>query len=234
VDDYSDGVHAEWFAANNGGIGTVHRVETGDGTATTFFTTGGQVFASPFIDSGYTRGNNNLYITSTDGKVYARKSANLFDLASGWPVGDVPLGGPIYTSPWLTDYEDIDQNPLTLEKYLYIGADDGKLYKLNAIDGTIIWQFQAGDKIRGNPAVMPAPAPGQLFYMGLPEGDHYVYFGCDDGYIYAVKASDKSIRPGWPVAAGGMVRSIPVFNVEEKSVTFTCLDGKVYVLNIGP
>jgi outer membrane protein assembly factor BamB len=70
--------------------------------------------------------------------------------------------------------------------------------------------------------------------VGLPAGGDYVYFGCDDGLIYAVNADTGQLRDGWPVATGGAVRAAPVVDAENRVLIIGSGDGKVYVLAIGP
>ena len=55
---------------------------------------------------------------------------------------------------------------------VFVGCSDFKLYALNQ-DGTLRWTYTAGDKILSGIAFSPSP--------------HTVYFGSDDGYLYAVE-----------------------------------------------
>ncbi len=53
---------------------------------------------------------------------------------------------------------------------VYIGSDDGNLYKLNAASGAMIWKFQTEGLIRCKPAI----------------NDNVVFFESDDGNLYAI------------------------------------------------
>ena len=182
--------------------------KTGDGTSNTVFQTGGAIKSSPYLDAAYSAANNNLYFTSTDHKLYSRTSANLTAIPTNW--ADYDSGAAIYTSPWVAD------GPT---KYVFFGDDEGRLRKVDATYGGSLpaaWTFQAGGAIRSSPIVVGG----------------YVYFGCDDGYIYSISADTGLLRTGWPVATGGPVRADPV--TDGNRLVIGSNDGKTYVLDIAP
>ena len=199
--------------------GKVVSLKTGDGTSNTTFVTGGPVKSSPFFDAYVASPDNALYITSTDGKLYAINSGNMTSM-SGW--NDFDAGSPIYTSPFVWT--------LSGGKYVFFGADNGRLYKVDAGTGVLAWYFQAGGPIRSSPVVVTNDFGG----LGLPAGEDYVYFGCDDGKIYAVNANTGQIRTGWPVATGGPVRADPVIDAWAGTLSVGSNDGRLYTLKIAP
>lgn len=213
LDDYTPGVNASWIGLEDG---KVVRFMTASGVISSFFQTGGPIKASPYADAAY-KGGNNLYIASTDGKIYARTSANLTTQPAAW--FDFDSGAPIYTAP----FKDLSNG-----KYMYFGNDAGRLYKVDAASGTPVMTFQANGAIRSSPVAVPAA------FSGLVAGEDYVYFGCDDGYIYAVNTNTGQLRSGWPVATGGAVRSDPVADLDNLTLMVGSSDGKTYVLYIGP
>jgi outer membrane protein assembly factor BamB len=173
---------------------------------------------SPFVNSAAAGANNNLYIASTNGRLYCRTSANLTVTPGGWT--DFDAGSPIYSSPWVAD--------LAGGKFVFFGADNGKLYKVDAANGTLAWAYQTGGAIKGMPVVVPG------IYVGM-SGQDYVYFGSDDGYIYALNAATGGIRGStWPVKTGGPVRAAPVIDIEHRTLVVGSGDGKTYTLSIGP
>ena len=67
---------------------------------------------------------------------------------------------------------DIDINiPAVTEDAVYIGGFGSYLYALNKADGVLRWKFASGSS-RAPPVAV----------------DGIVYFGSDDGYLYAVNA----------------------------------------------
>jgi hypothetical protein len=197
--------------------GKVVSLKTGDGTSNTTLTTGGPVVSSPYFDAYVASPDNALYLTSTDGKIYAVNSGNMTAM-SGW--NDYDTGSVIRTSPFVW--------PLGGVKYAFFGADNGKLYKVNAGTGQLAWAFQAGGAILSSPVVVPAG------YVGLGAGEDYVYFGCDDGKIYGVNANTGQLRTGWPVATGGPVRADPVADSDARTISVGSNDGRLYTVYIGP
>ncbi len=214
VDDTA-GVHASWVGLEDGKV--VH-LRNADGVLNPSLQTGGPIKSSPYVDSGWYGASNNIYVTSTDKKLYSRTSENLTTLPSNWT--DFTASSPIYTTPFIQDMQG--------GRYVYFGDDSGTLYKVDASSGGLVWTFKAGGSIRSSPVPVPAA------YMGLD--NDYVYFGCDDGYIYALKDEGEtvSLRSGWPVATGGAVRADTVIDIDEMTLTVGSADGKTYTLYIGP
>jgi len=209
-------VTTAWLGLEDGKIVSIN---TGDGTSSTFFQTGGPVKSSPFLDAYSASPDNALYVTSTDGRIYAINSGNMTAM-SGW--NDYDTGSAIYTSPFVWN--------LGGTKYAFFGADDGKLYKINAATGGFAWAFQAGGAIRSSPVVVPYNFQG----LGLAEGEDYIYFGCDDGKIYGVNANTGALRAGWPVSTGGPVRAAPVYDPDGKTISAGSNDGRLYTIYVGP
>jgi len=215
LDDYTDGVNAGWIGLEDG---TVIKFRSVDGVVVSSFTTGGAVKSSPFVDAAYVGANNNLYITSTDGKLYARTSANLKTTPSNW--SDFNADSPIYSSPFIWEVQG--------DKYVFFGDDSGKLYKVSATSGGAAGYyetFQAKGAIRTMPVVVSSGTfPGVY--------DDYIYFGCDDGYIYAVSANTMQLRDGWPVTTGGKVSGNPVVDIVNKVLLIGSQDGRTYKICI--
>ncbi|HEC89638.1 MAG TPA: cell surface protein, partial [Thermoplasmatales archaeon] len=70
--------------------------------------------------------------------------------------------------------EEMDTTAAVSSNSIYVGSDMN-MYCIS-LDGEIMWSFTAGDIIESSPA------------LGL---DGTIYFGCNDGYLYALKPSGE-------------------------------------------
>jgi outer membrane protein assembly factor BamB len=208
-------VNTGWAGLDDGKVVSINIT---DGSVSTSFTTGGAVVTAPLLDAYPGTNSNNLYVTSTDGTLYSRTAANLTVTPSGWT--DFVTGSSIYSSPFMT-YNTSGS------KYIFFGADNGKLYKLDSVSGALQWSFQAGGAIRSSPVWIA----GNCGTISL--ASDYVYFGSDDGYIYGLDAATGALRSGFPVATGGAVRADMIADCDRRTLTVGSNDGKTYTLNIG-
>ncbi len=166
------------------------------------------------IGSVPTVANGVVYVSSSDGKMYA------FDANTGrvlWttPTGSYYLGsaptvanGKVYIGSFdhmLYAFDArtgatlwsaptggrIGSSPTLVNGVIYIGSDDGKLYAFNASKGANFWIVPTGGAIRSSPAV----------FNGV------VYVGSDDHVLYAIKAATGATL--WTVRTEGRIRSSP-------------------------
>jgi hypothetical protein len=186
----------------------------------------GEIRTSPYLIAGYEiRPELNtylLYFTATDGKFYCREAD--FDPVSGWTDFAIAPSTPIYTNPFYTPYT---WEPSTA---VYFGADDGKLYKINALTGELIWSYPTDARIRSQ--IVLDPGGVDQNNPSATYGDEYVYFASDDGYIYCL-TSGGILRSGWPVQTGAPIKSSPVIDTESGTLTIGSDEGKVYQIKIG-
>jgi hypothetical protein len=217
VDD-RNGVNAAWVGTEDGSIVFV---QTGDNGVASSYPTGMSIKSSPFVDAGLGSSLNKLFIASTDGNLYT-SSLLLTGVEAVFPAG-----AAIRTSPFVW--------PFGGKKYVFFGDDAGRMHMVSTATWTepAGWPFQAGGPIRSSPVVVPAG-----FIPGLPAGEDYVYFGCDDGYIYGVNVNTGVRRQGWPVATGGPVRADPATDIDSDTGKYNLVvgstDGRTYTLKIGP
>ena len=106
--------------------------------------------ASPLVDG------NDVYLTDGSSIVKLDLQANLFD----WRF---PTDAPISSSPVLAG------------GILYFGANDGKVYAVDARTGEGRWSFQTGGEVRSSPVV----------------ADGAIYVGSRDGFIYALGGTSE-------------------------------------------
>ena len=115
---------------------------------------------------------------------------------------------------WKIDAGDIESEPLITPTGIVVSA----LYKhidMYAMDtGTRLWTFETGDHIYSSPAY----ANGKIF------------FGCDDGYLYAINSSDGTLL--WKFKSGASIRATPAVNVNRKIVFIGSSDFYFYALNM--
>ena len=98
--------------------------------------------------------------------------------------------------------------PALANGFLYIGADDDRLYKFNAATGDVVWAKKVDGPIRSSAVV---------------DGGR-VYFGSADNHLYALSA-DTGDRL-WAFEAGSSITTSPV--VYSGQVAFACTDNQVY------
>lgn len=108
---------------------------------------------------------------------------------------------------------NIWSSPAVVAGTLFVGSSDGRLYSLDAGDGSIRWAFRTNNAIFSSPAV---------------DGGT-VYFGSSDNIFYAVDADKGTLR--WYYETGDPITSSPA--VEEGSVYFGSWDGYLYSLTTG-
>jgi outer membrane protein assembly factor BamB/pimeloyl-ACP methyl ester carboxylesterase len=114
-------------------------------------------------------------------------------LTAPWPY---LAGGRVSTAP-----------VVDLTGSYYFGAQDGRLYAVDRL-GATRFTFDAGAPIRSSPALVadgPGPTPGE---PSTPPLTGAVYFGADDGNLFAVSSIDGGLR--WSLAPGNPPNSAPL------------------------
>jgi len=99
------------------------------------------------------------------------------------------------------------------------GCDDGNIYALNH-DGSKLFSFKTGGKVRSTPAVADIDGDGNL----------EIVFGSDDGDFYAL-TGNGTLK--WNFSVGSEIESSPsVFSVEGSVyISFGSNDGRIYMLD---
>jgi outer membrane protein assembly factor BamB len=75
---------------------------------------------------------------------------------------------------------------------VYVGTGDGKVYALNANDGSVRWSYQTGGAIKSSPAV----------------SNGILYIGSTDNSLYALQTSDGSLL--WSFKTGRSIEASPL------------------------
>ena len=167
----------------------------------------GNLFVSPSISIGY---DGILYLGSNDGYVYALNPSNPANNHIKWKTqvnntGRVPFTSPnsMYTTPLIAP-----------DGTIYLGSNEGYMYALNP-SGTLKWSYHAGYPLQSSPIMDSSGsiyfgaghsiyAIGDAGYRAYDKWlapfdtsanvnsspalgqNGYLYFGSDDGYLYAV------------------------------------------------
>ena len=161
------------------------------------FKTEYDIISSPVIGFG------NVYIGSTDGKVYS------IDLLDGKKVWE------------FNTEDDIEASPLLLDHTIYIGNLSGTFFALNALSGRIEWKYEISGAIMGsaNWAAVPNSSKKQVL-VGSYDAKMYC-FDAETGELKWTYETDYYIN-GAPATDGQYV----VFGgCDEKLYILSVIDG---------
>jgi outer membrane protein assembly factor BamB len=192
----------------------------------------GSIVGSPVI------GNNTIYITSSDGKLYSVDKNS----------GDKNWESDILTDKlWSTPCIDGDD--------IYVSSFDGHLYALSAKNGEVTWNFTAASKIGfisspvihegvifagsfdrnlyavrvGSNETLWEFTGGNCFWATPLVSNNIIYASCLDGKIYAINASNGTEL--WSFDVGSPIVVSPLL-IEDLLVVVSD-SGEVYVLKTG-
>ena len=144
----------------------LYAINTATGLPLWKFQTGDDIYGSPALDEDASGAVRAIYVSSTDGKVYALDPNG--KLLWSYDTGDVIRSSPV-----------IGIAPDGVHKIVYVGSGNGKLFALNAADGTRRWSYDttlADPVLRDRNDLNASPA---LTKTG-------VVIGSEDGFLYDV------------------------------------------------
>jgi outer membrane protein assembly factor BamB len=132
-----------------------------------------------------------------------------------YSLQDVEQGTP--TTLWVADevtQASIVASPLQVGGRVFVGTSDNHILALDAANGTLLWDFEVGNSVWGQPAYKD----GTIFVAVL------------DKKVYAIDA--ESGEPVWdePAALNGALASRPV--VDSDLVYVTSFDGRLHALSL--
>lgn len=141
-------------------------------------------------------------------------------------------------------------SPVVVDKTLYAGSSDGKLYAIDAVYGEKKWEFDTGAKIWTSPVVeggvvyisnynrklfaVSSTDGSRLWQIELPaniasspaiSGDN-IFLGTFNNHLYAIDKTNGKVK--WNFEGGNWFWSTPV--VKDGVVYAGCLDHKIYAL----
>jgi len=172
------------------------------------FETAGPNWSKPVADEQY------VYLTSMDHHIYALNlSYASADLTADKNGNRIMVEKPI----WVTDLETaVVSDPLFSDGYLYVGTIAGKVFKVDASNGSVVWTFQDDTLVK---SVWTKPTMV----------DDVLFFATEDGYIFALNIETGD--PVWnaPLASGTqIVASAVEFN---GSVGFGTTTGNLVIVD---
>ena len=179
-----------------------------NGTLKWFFETEGPNWSKPTADDQY------LYLASMDHYLYA---LNLDYAASDLVAGEDGTKNIVKEPVWKTDLETaVVSDPLLADGALYVGTIDGKMFKLDATTGNILWTYEGEDKVKSiwtKPAII----------------DTVLFFATEDGYIYALDTdTGKSVWNAPMVTDSQIVASGVIMG---QTIGFGTLDGNLIIVD---
>lgn len=124
------------------------------------YTTGGKISSSPAVVDG------TLFISSTDGKLYALNADN------GAFLWSYTLGPAISPS-------ECQSSPAVVDGVVYVGYVNGMFYAIDALTGGLIWSYDSEQTMINS---SPAVAEGLVYFASY-----------DGGNIYALDASTGAL-----------------------------------------
>jgi len=129
-----------------------------------------------------------IIVASYGGYVYAISPGG--EILTGWPYH---TGGNIWDAPSMANLDGTGVK-------IAVGSTNDTVYVINE-DGTLDFKVATGGDVRSSPSFVDADGNGDL----------EVFFGSDDGKVYAYDHNGNSLA-GWPVTMSGSVKSQVVFS----------------------
>jgi len=172
------------------------------------FETKGANWSKPVAD------DQHLYLASMDHHIYA---LNLKYLASELTTDENGTRNLVTEPIWKTDLKTaIVSNPLLADGFLYVGTIGGNLFKINSLNGEIIWNYEGETKIKSiwtQPVVL----------------DGAIFFATEDGYIHALDVTTGELLWDAPMATDSQIVASGV--LINKTIGFGTLTGKLVLVD---
>jgi len=167
------------------GDGHLYAADLSTGREIWRFDAGAAVDGSPAVDAAA------VYVTSRNRRLSA------VDRATGRQKWAVSFGEDL---PFSWGYEVFLSSPALAGDSLYVGAGDGGIYRIRAMDGRVLWRFSTAGRVRSSPAV----------------AEGVVYAGSFDGVFYAIDARSGKAR--WKYATEGASIDCDKWGFDRRSI----------------
>jgi outer membrane protein assembly factor BamB len=161
------------------------------------YKTGDAIISSPVVDK------DNVYIGSTDGKVYAIR------LKNGKKIWEFDTGIAIEASP------------LVLDGTVYIGSLDGTFYAIDSRDGTLRWTYETAFRIVGSANWISA----------VGGKGYWILIGSYDNTLHCVDA--ETGKRVWHYVTDNFINGAPAIHIiDDGEVVFGGCDAHVHVVSL--
>ena len=161
------------------------------------------VKSTPVGWSGVAVTDDALFVASLEGELVGLNKSDGNPLWTACPLGTSKETVAVYTTPAVGG------------DLVYVGGYDGRVYTVNSTSGYRERVYPLDDNL-------------ESIVGGLVVSEGRVYFGCDDGKVYALDVDE--FRKEWEFQTGDKVWSTPV--VSGETVYVSSFDKKVYALNV--
>lgn len=174
--------------------GTVGAINVHTGAPLWAFSAGSKVDSTPALGGGLVVFGQTAQSGSSTGQLVA------LSMTTGSPSWSMTTTSPIESSPQIAN------------GIAYVGSDDGTVYAVHLLTGSVLWTYQAPGAVTDSPAVDPT--------------QHVVVFADSTGRITALNSATGAFL--WSHATGGPVTASP--SVFSGYVLVGSADGIVYAL----
>jgi len=167
--DSVETVEPDWTYDTGGGVatvadGVVYGIEAiGDGTG------GVLALDTATGDREWVYGKTGGYSAYTPPVVRGSVYVGLGDDAIGSGNGDVTALARDGSEQWVTETGSVYEQPVAVGDALYVGSDDGSVYRLDAATGEVVWSCDVGGGPDGPPDPSVAAVDGGTVYVTLAE-----------------------------------------------------------------
>lgn len=162
--------------------GTVYALDQLTGAVDWHVNVGGAVMGSPSVDPA----DGEVVVGDSDGSITA------LSMTTGATLWSVKTGGAVTATPTIDNGN------------VYVGSHSGMVYDLSETTGAVVWTFNAGSSVAAtgaywtdgsHPAYVVGDATGDLYFLGLSDGEVQRHLTQETSAVTGVTAADD-----WAVA----------------------------------
>lgn len=197
--------------------GKLYAVDAESGMTRYVFETEGSSLDS--AKEGYDRNSiTSSPAVSPDGVYFGSRDGHLYGIALRGGTRRWRFGHRVEFAPGAPEVGWVVGSPALTSGLVLVGSSDGKFFNaVRETSGEEVWRFRT---------------PERVFSSGAVSGDS-VFFGCDDGHLFALDAKTGAERWRFSTGAGTMIVSSPIVT-DDGTILFGSDDGRLWALQTGP